>query len=147
MTKNTTAASLLGGLALVGALAGCSAPATTPGADTPDEATTAPDSSTSSGAYADGTYTESGTYQAPSGTETVDVTFTLAGDVVTAVEVAGHATDPEAKQHQGEFADGIAGVVVGKNLDEIQVDRVGGSSLTSEGFNTAVEAIKADAAE
>lgn len=147
MRTSTTATALLGGLALVGALAACSTPAATtdPGTGT-DSGTDSGSTDTATGTYADGTYTESADYQAPSGTETVDVTLTLADNVITAVEVTGHATDPEAKQHQGEFKDGIAAEVVGKNIDEIKVDRVGGSSLTSGGFNKAVELIKADAA-
>ncbi|CAN5215296.1 hypothetical protein BH11ACT5_BH11ACT5_15960 [soil metagenome] len=147
LDKNKTAVALLGGLALVGALAGCSTPATdtgTPADSGTDSGTT--DGTTTSGTYTDGTYTESADYSAPSGTETVDVTLTLADNVITDVQVTGHATDPQAKVHQGEFASGIAGVVVGKNIDEIQVDKVGGSSLTSGGFNAAVELIKADAA-
>ncbi|CAN5301499.1 hypothetical protein BH09ACT5_BH09ACT5_11120 [soil metagenome] len=149
-TKNPTAIALLGGLALVGALAGCSTPA--PGADSgaadpgSPGSSDSPDTPTLAGGYTDGTYTESGSYNAPSGTETVDVTVTLADDVITSVEVVGHATDPQAKQHQGEFASGIAAVVVGKSIDEIKVDRVGGSSLTSGGFNKAIDAIKVDAA-
>lgn len=145
--KNKTAVALLGGLALVGALAGCSTPAASTSA--PSDGASAPAGSGSgagNASYADGTYTESADYQAPSGTEAVDVTITLADNVITAVEVTGHATDPQAKQHQGEFKDGIAAVVVGKNIDDIKVDRVGGSSLTSGGFNKAVELIKADAA-
>ena len=94
----------------------------------------------------DGTYTAEGSYQAPSGTESVDVTITLKGDVISSVEVVGNATDPQAKQHQGEFIAGISDVVVGKDIDTIKVDKVGGSSLTSGGFNKAVEEIKADAA-
>ena len=74
------------------------------------------------------------------------MTITLKGDVITAVEVVGNATDPQAKQHQGEFIAGISDVVVGKDIDTIKVDKVGGSSLTSGGFNKAVEEIKADAA-
>jgi len=119
----------------VATVAGCAA-----------DAPAGPDTITS-GDYADGTYTESGDYQAPSGSETVEVTLTLADNVITEVEVVGDATDGQAKLHQGEFADGIADVVVGKNIDEISVDKVGGSSLTSGGFNAAVDAIKADAAE
>jgi len=61
--------------------------------------------------------------------------------------VTGHATDPQAQKHQGEFKDGIAAEVVGKSIADLKVDRVGGSSLTSGGFNKAVDAIKADAAE
>jgi uncharacterized protein with FMN-binding domain len=123
---------ILTGLSLASALAGCSTPDATPPA-------------TGTGTYTDGTYTESGDYQAPSGTETVEVTITLSDNTITAVEVVGDATDPQAKLHQGEFISGIAGVVVGKNIDSIQVDKVGGSSLTSGGFNAAVDAIKADA--
>ena len=154
LNDSKTTVTLLAGLTLVGALAGCST--TTPDAGTdsskPAPAPSAPatadsGASTGSGTYKDGTYTESGSYQAPSGTETVDVTLTLAGDKVTAVEVTGHATDPQAQKHQGEFKDGIAAEVVGKSITDLKVDRVGGSSLTSGGFNKAVDAIKADAAE
>lgn len=130
------------GLSLVGALAGCSSPAATASGSTGGDA----GGSATSGNYKDGTYTESADYQAPSGTETVDVTLTLSGGVVTAVTVTGHATDPQAKLHQGQFAGGISAAVVGKKLDDLQVDKVGGSSLTSGGFNAAVEEIKTDAA-
>jgi len=119
-------------------VAGCASTAPTTG-DT--------GATTTSGDYTDGTYTESGDYQAPSGAETVEVTVALADNVITSVEVVGDATDAQAKRHQGEFADGIGDIVVGKNIDEISVDKVGGSSLTSDGFNAAIEAIKADAAK
>jgi uncharacterized protein with FMN-binding domain len=148
---------LLAGLALAGSLAACSSPAPTPatgpdsggagtdsGAGTGDAGADAGNTGTAS--YADGTYSASGSYQAPSGTETVDVTVTLQGDVITDVQVVGEATDPQARQHQGEFAGGIAAEVVGKDIDEISVSRVAGSSLTSGGFNAAIETIKADAA-
>lgn len=146
-TKTKNAFAILAGLSLVGALASCSAPADTApepetdaGADS-EESTDAP-----AGEYANGTYTATGDYQAPSGTETVEVTITLEDSLITDVEVVGEATDPQAKLMQGEFVAGIDAVVVGKNIDEIQVDKVGGSSLTSGGFNAAVETIKADAA-
>jgi uncharacterized protein with FMN-binding domain len=143
---------LIAGLSLVGALAGCSAPATdTGGSNSGGSDSGGSDTGSSPDApaedYADGTYTASGDYSAPSGTETVEVTITLADNIITGIEVVGDATDPEARLHQGEFIDGIQDVVVGKNIDEIQVDKVGGSSLTSGGFNRAVDAIKADAAE
>jgi hypothetical protein len=44
------------------------------------------------------------------------------------------------------FIGGIADEVVGKDIDEISVSRVAGSSLTSGGFNDAIEQIKAEAA-
>lgn len=140
------------GLTLVGALAGCAADTTEPApsattepdvAETPDATT--PDGGASTGAYADGTYTETGQYQSPNGTETVDVTLTLAGGVVTAVEIGTHPSNPNTEHYQGEFAGGIAAVIVGQDLDSVSVSKVAGSSLTSGGFMQALDAIKADA--
>lgn len=127
-------------LSLSTTLAGCTPTAVDPGTDP------GTDAGTSSGTYTDGTYTESGDYQAPSGTETVEVTLTLADGIITDVTVVGEATDPTAQSRQAQFSAGIADIVVGVNIDDLNVQKVGGSSLTSGGFNVAVEAIKADAA-
>lgn len=138
---STPTIALLAGLTLAGSLAACSSPSPT---DTGTD--TGGDPGGSTGDYADGTYEATGDYQAPSGTETVDVSITLEGGVITDVKVVGTATDPTAQQHQGEFIGGIADAVVGKPIDDIQVSKVSGSSLTSGGFNKAVEEIKAEAA-
>jgi uncharacterized protein with FMN-binding domain len=125
-------------LSLATTLAGCAADAA-PEAETADSTVTGP--------YDDGVYEATADYQSPNGTETIKVTLTLEGDVVTDVEVEGASVDPspEVERYQGEFEDGIAAEVVGKNLDDLQVDRVGGSSLTSGGFNEAVDQIKTKA--
>ena len=102
-------------------------------------------STTTGGDYTDGSYDATASYQSPNGTETIDVELTLADNVITAVTVTGNGTSPDSQRYQGEFSSGIADVVVGKNIDEIQVDKVAGSSLTSGGFNDAVEQIKTEA--
>jgi len=133
------------GLAL---LAGCAGETDTGSdVDTPDAAAAETGSAgASSGAYTDGEYTADGSYQTPESTETISVTLTLEAGVVTAVEVTGEPTRRESEQYQGEFIGGIEELVVGKSIDDIEVDRVAGSSLTSGGFNAAVEEIRADAA-
>ncbi len=98
-----------------------------------------------SASYADGDYRAEASYLSPAGEESVAVELTLEGDVVTAVTVTPEAVDPQARTFQEKFASGIAEVVVGKDIDTLDVSRVAGSSLTSGGFNKAVEAIKADA--
>ncbi|GGK91225.1 hypothetical protein GCM10007382_09160 [Salinibacterium xinjiangense] len=135
------AIAVFAGLTLVGALAGCSS--ATAGGD----ANSKSDAAVPSGAtYADGTYTESGSYQSPNGTETVDVTITLGNGIVTDVTVVGKGESRDSQRYQGEFINGIAAEVVGKNIDTLKVSKVAGSSLTSGGFNSAVDTIKADAA-
>ena len=166
MTAKTTtpvryALTLLAGAGTLAALAACSS-TDTAGTDSADE-TTAPgsaasepatgsteaatgDAAASDSAYADGTYDAEGAYTSPGGNETVGVELTLEGGVVTAVTVTPQSENPTGEQYQERFASGIAGEVVGVPLDELDVSVVSGSSLTSGGFNDAVETIKADAA-
>ncbi len=122
------------GLGLAVALTGCAS-----------ATANAADGSGSPTSYTDGTYTEDGSYLSPAGEQTVTVKVTLAADKVTAITVTPHAVDPTAKEYQGRFVHGVTAVVVGKNIDELDVSRVAGSSLTSGGFNQAIEAIKSDA--
>ena len=149
----------MAGLSLAGTVAGCAPAAQQPAAQETEPsstATSAPSAGTGSGTasapagsaasgYKDGTYSADGNYRSPNGTETVGVQLTLASGTVSAVEITQHPSNPNTRKFQGEFAGGIADQVVGKSLDEIKVSKVAGSSLTSGGFNQAVEAIKAQA--
>ncbi|MDQ0642222.1 uncharacterized protein with FMN-binding domain [Microbacterium murale] len=132
-------------------LAGCSgaadaedAPDT--GADTDTGTGSDTQSSSDAGEYADGTYSADGSYQTPETVEQISVTLTLEDGFVTDVEVTGDPQARETEQYQGEFIDGIAAEVVGVAIDDLNVSRVAGSSLTSGGFNAAVEEIKDQAA-
>jgi uncharacterized protein with FMN-binding domain len=150
-----TAVTALAGLSLLGALSGCAtdaadtkAPAdATPNATTESKATTDSGSGAAAGSssYKDGEYSAEGEYTSPGGQEKVGVSLTLKGGNISAVTVTPESENPNGKKYQGEFADGISSVVVGKSIDEIKVSKVAGSSLTSQGFNDAVEQIKADA--
>ena len=135
----------IAGLSLAGTVAGCA-----PGAQgSPPPPATQPASPASPGAaagsYRDGTYSADGNYISPNGQETVGVQLTLAGGSVSDVVITPHPSNPNTKKFQGEFAGGIKGQIVGKKLDELKVSKVAGSSLTSGGFNQAVEKIKAEA--
>ncbi|MCC3290554.1 hypothetical protein [Arthrobacter sp. zg-Y1110] len=148
------------GLSLLSA-AGCAAgeetvdageaPAKSPASSPESSAASSPaassDAAAGSGSYADGEYSGTGSYIPPSGTsEDVDVTLRLEGGVVTELEVETSQKNPTSKQYQREFTAGVKEQVVGRNLDELDVDKVAGSSLTSEGFNRALDAIRSEAA-
>lgn len=155
MIRTTVPTTVRKGSALLGVagllvLAGCSgnADAGSPATDDAgtDTSTQSPDSGTGGGDYTDGTYTADGSYQTPETVESITVTLTIADGVVEDVEVTGDPQARETEQYQGQFIDGISDEVVGKSLDDLNVSRVAGSSLTSGGFNQAVESIKEQAA-
>ncbi len=122
---------VLAGLSVVGALAGCT---TTP--------TTVP---THAASYKDGTYTAPGSYYSPGGEEHISVKLTVAHNVVTAVTVTTVQADPTATSFEQMFEAGIGAAVVGKNLNDLDIHVVAGSSLTSQGFDQALATIKAEA--
>lgn len=98
--------------------------------------------------YVDGTFASDGVYQAPSGAESIGVSVTLAGDVVTGLSVVSKAKADDSKRYQNLFIGGINSLVVGKKLNDIgSFSNVSGSSLTPKGFVAAIEAIKAKAAK
>lgn len=151
-TRSARAGMTLTAVAGIAFIAGC-APAAEGAAEQPEDSTAPTDSADNGssaggegGSYADGTYTAEGSYATPESVETISVTVTLEGDVITAVDVKGDPQRPESERYQGEFIGGIADVVVGEDIDEIEVSRVAGSSLTSGGFNDAIETIKGEAA-
>ncbi len=100
-----------------------------------------------SGSYSAGDYSAEGSYQTPGGTQSVVVDLTLEEDgTVSAVTVEPQADGGNSEQFQTKFAGGIADKVVGVKIDDLNVSKVSGSSLTSGGFNAAVDEIKAEAA-
>ena len=102
-------------------------------------------SAASSGTFKDGSYKEEETYANPAGESKVEVEVTLADNKISEVKVTPMAENSTSKQYQQKFASGISDEVVGKSLDELNVSKVAGSSLTSIGFNAAIDDIKADA--
>ncbi|WP_040164840.1 FMN-binding protein [Microbacterium gorillae] len=161
--RNTRIAASLAAVGGLLALAGCAstaadadptvaAPEQTTAAAAPTAEATTPTPTASSEAentsgYKDGSYTADGQYQTPHGTvESVTVTVALKDGVVESVDVTGQPIERETEQYQSKFIGGIAAEVVGKSIDDLSVSRVAGSSLTSGGFNKAIEEIKQEAA-
>jgi uncharacterized protein with FMN-binding domain len=95
--------------------------------------------------YKNGTYKAGVAYMNPNHAEyKLDVTLTLANNVVTdatAVGSQGAEIDPNAQR----FMDSYKAEVVGKNINSLNLSRVGGASLTTNAFNQALVAIEAQA--
>ncbi|MGJ9422190.1 FMN-binding protein [Aeromicrobium sp. CF3.5] len=115
------------------------------GSDTSSSDSSGADTGTDADTYSDGTYEAQGSYANPGGESSVDVTLTVADNAVTEVEVAPGASGTSLS-YQQQFIAGVDAEVVGKSLNDIEVTKVSGSSLTSGGFNEALTQIKSEAA-
>jgi uncharacterized protein with FMN-binding domain len=95
--------------------------------------------------YKDGIYSAQGTYVSPGGSREIGLTITLENGVVTDTTFEGNAQDPQSKRFQGEFGDNYAPLIVGKDINDVTLTKVSGSSLTPKGFTDALEKIKTQA--
>lgn len=95
--------------------------------------------------YKDGTYSADGAYRSPGGNEKIGVTLTVANGTISDVSIKTYGSGSDAEAYQAQFKDGIKAAVVGKKVNDVSVSRVSGSSLTSTGFNNALETIKSEA--
>ncbi|WP_446045645.1 FMN-binding protein [Streptomyces olivaceus] len=143
-------ATALVGMSVTGVMAACSATdadSGTSGPRSPSNTNTNPSPSSSSangGPYKDGEYEVNGEY----GTRgsSIGVALTLEDDNITAVDVTPHATDETSLGLQRRFATAVPALVVGKDIDDVDLDRVAGNSHTPDGFNDAIAKIKEEAA-
>ena len=95
--------------------------------------------------YKDGVYSTEGNYTSPAGAEKIDVILTLKNDVVTEATVTPKAENPKSVYMQEVFVENFKPLVVGRNIKDLKLDKVAGSSLTPRGFNDAIEKIKMEA--
>ncbi len=96
----------------------------------------------SSGDFTAGDFEAEGVYQSPAGVQRVAVSLTLSADgTITDLDVDGLASSGESSQFQKLFESGINAEVVGKSITDLDVSEVSGSSLTSGGFNAAIDDI------
>jgi hypothetical protein len=97
------------------------------------------------GGFKNGTYSTTGSYQTPGGQESILVKVTLADGVITDATVTQEGKTGEAQEYQSKFVSGYKSQVVGKKINEVNLSRVAGSSLTPIGFNDAIDDIEKQA--
>ena len=95
--------------------------------------------------YKNGEYTQSSGYLSPGGTEQIQVKLKLENDIIVDTAVEFKPTKSESVTFQEIFTQNYKQYVLGKNITEVILDKVSGSSLTPKGFNNALEKIKAQA--
>jgi uncharacterized protein with FMN-binding domain len=111
------------------------APAVTP---------TAPTDATSDTEFRDGEYSATGWYGGLPSHH--DVTLTIENDLIVDVEINTPAEDETSLGYQQRFVAALPDAVVGRDISDLTVDRLAGSSGCSEGFMDALAQIKEQAA-
>lgn len=95
--------------------------------------------------YTNGSYTAEGTY---AGSKSIIVKLTLDDDKIKTVEVTPNTPNIRMSFNlQKKFAAAVGDVVEGKLIDGVHLDKLAGSSKTTQGFNDALAKIKAEAAQ
>ena len=95
--------------------------------------------------YKDGTYSATGSYMSPGGPDQVKVTVALTNDIITSILFTPEPGDNNSAKYQNIFATNYKQYVIGKNIADVYLTKVSGSSLTSKGFNDALAQIKSQA--
>lgn len=108
---------------------------------------TSSSSSTSSNAsYKDGTYTASASYSVPHGYQnTIKVSVIIASGKITAASATHDYSDRESGEYIDMFDSALTSKVVGQSVSSTSFSRIGGASLTTEGFDEALASIQSDA--
>jgi len=86
----------------------------------------------------------SGDYRSPSGSILTQVTIEVdENNIIQNVEVSSPTNDRTSQNYIEKYNEGIKEELIGVSLNEAQSpEKVNGSSLTSKGFNEALDAIK-----
>lgn len=95
--------------------------------------------------YRNGTYYAEGPHSTPAGTERIGIYITVNNDVVTATNATNLAANGTSRAYQSDFIANYSGQVVGKQLSSLNLGKIAGASLTTNGFNTAASAIRSQA--
>lgn len=97
------------------------------------------------GTYKDGTYSADGQYEVHKGSEHIKITVTLKDNVITDSQFEATPAFPMSQRFMDMFSSNYKAAVIGKNINEVHLGKISGSSLTPNGFNNALEKIKAQA--
>ena len=109
------------------------------------ESAPTPEASVPASDYKDGEYSSQTTYLTPKRDEYgIAVSLTLSKDIVTGATVT-YSQGAEKDQNAQRFEAAYKAQVIGKDIDTLNLSRVGGASLTTGAFNNALVSIKADA--
>lgn len=80
-------------------------------------------------------------YSVPNSTQSLGVTITLQNNIVISVSTT-HSYGGKSKKYQQNFENNYKSQVIGKNINNLNLSRVSGASLTTNAFNQAIRSFR-----
>ena len=98
--------------------------------------------------FKNGTYTIEDAYFVMVGlSEPMRTTITLDDGIITKAEVVFDTQDIHSEYHQRDFVAAYKSQVIGADMSDVPFSRIGGASLTTGGFNDALQKVMSQAQE
>ena len=95
-------------------------------------------------AYKNGTYRTSSSYRTPDGQYLMEVGVTVSNDIITSTSLS--FTKGGGDSYSKKFNNSYQSTVIGRDLSTVHPSRIGGASLTTRAFNSALDTIRSQAA-
>ena len=108
--------------------------------DTTDEQSTA-----TSSVFVDGAYSASTVYASPGGNDGIGVEIVLANNQIQSLDIIREESNNTSVRWVDRFVAEVFTAVEGQDLDEADVDKLGGASLTQAAFNDLLDDIRSQA--
>jgi uncharacterized protein with FMN-binding domain len=90
-------------------------------------------------------YSANVSYDVPENNETLALTISISNGLVTDVNVSQSKTGRKSANYQTNFEKSYKQFVIGKQLKDINLSRVGGASITTNAFMEAIKAVQKQA--
>lgn len=81
-------------------------------------------------------------YEVPGDTQTLELSLVLDNGVITEINTNLTKSGRDSNGYQSKFEKSYKNLVLGKNIKDINLSRVGGASLTTKAFMDAITAVK-----
>lgn len=89
------------------------------------------------------TYQTTVNYEVPEKNQTLTLSLTLQNNIVIN-SVVTQSMHGKSREYQEDFEKSYKVKIIGKNINDINLSRIGGASLTTNAFNQAINIIKSN---
>ncbi len=96
--------------------------------------------------YKDGTYTAKSSYSVPEGGQnSISATITISDGKITSISASDSYSDRESSMYVSRFESSVSSDANGQSIADYSPSRIGGASLTTDGFSSVLDTVRSQA--